>query len=101
MRIRKYTGAPRWTTIHVFVDSSEILFADDLQKIKPFEVEEDKGVVITGRSPRWFLMCLAFQYSYCPWVAVFSPRLRGHVVVYSDSKDYPVGKLLSAHPFEW
>jgi len=52
------------------------------------------GVILDGRIPIWLCAALARTYHDAPWIACYQPQLRGSVVVYSRTDQFPVGFVM-------
>jgi len=59
-------------------------------------VEEDRGVVLSGKLPLWLWTALARTYIRPPWVAIYYPQLRdAAVVIGSREASLPPGAVVS------
>ncbi len=76
-----------------------VLHTDDIRDIRlPESIDWSKGVVINGRSPIWLYAVLVHECHIAAWVAVYSPRDGGAVVVQSHREDAPqTGDIIPNH----
>lgn len=63
---------------------------NDLISIPPL----DNAIILDGRLPTWLYAALARTYQTAPWIACYQPQIRGSVVVYSNSTQFPVGLVI-------
>lgn len=54
----------------------------------------EKAILIKGRGPIWGYGMLVHAAHPTPAVATYDPRLRGHVVVATHSKNFKVGEVI-------
>lgn len=76
-----------------------VVSTEDIKNIKlPESIDWSKGIVINGRSPIWLYAVLVHECHIAAWVAVYSPRDGGAVVVQSHRDDAPqTGDIISNH----
>ncbi|MCP4419383.1 MAG: hypothetical protein GY805_22445 [Chloroflexi bacterium] len=58
-------------------------------------IEAGKGLVLSGQIPHWLLTAVIRQLApEHGWTAVFQPQVDGAVIVYSQDKAMPVGRVI-------
>lgn len=66
------------------------------QEVAVPPVSPDRGVVLDGKLPHWFLAALVRTYcTVVPWVGVFQPQHGQAIVVWSRQPDVAVGHSLA------
>lgn len=88
------TTANNAYTLIEFEIKDNVCSPDELKNIKPPEVNETRGVILSGRGPVWLFGWLIHHYHPTSWIATFDPRLGGGVVVASHTKDIHVGEVI-------
>lgn len=71
----------------------------ELNSIEIPELDQTKGVVISGRGPIWLYAFLTHALHPHPWLATYDPRLGGAVVIERHRKEAPeIGKIIKIQP---
>jgi len=70
-----------------------------LKALKPPEVNDAKGVLLSGRDPLWLYCCLVHLYHPTRFIAIYDPRI-GAVIVESHWPGHNVGDTIKIHEEE-
>ncbi|WEU40282.1 MAG: CRISPR-associated ring nuclease Crn3/Csx3 [Candidatus Odinarchaeum yellowstonii] len=91
MRFNTFSS-DNWTIVSFELDG--VIAPDDLKRVSPPEVNNSKGVILSGRGPIWLYCFLTHFYHPALFIATHDPRLGGAVVVESHSPSYQIGDVI-------